>query len=285
LHNLVAGGFTGTVYPVNARADVVQSLTAYRTLSDIPAAVELAVVVVPAEQVVGVARDCATAGVRAVLVISAGFAETGDAGGRRQRELLDICRGAPEDAARAVALAARHGRWRARPEGSFVAPSGCRPDQAAAFISAALADGSSWLEPTRVAALLDCYGLPLVTTRVVPDAELAVAAAAELGGTSAELIKDVAVRITPVTDLDAREMVRSLKTFALLDGFRGATRCDVAAVEEVPLRVGAMVEAHPEIAELDCNPVIVGPDGAVIVDARVRVAAIDPAPPLPSLTA
>jgi len=87
-------GFTGAVYPVNARADVVQSLTAYRTLSDIPAAVELAVVVVPAEQVVGVARDCATAGVRALLVISAGFAETGDAGGRRQRELLDICRGA-----------------------------------------------------------------------------------------------------------------------------------------------------------------------------------------------
>jgi len=93
------------------------------------------------------------------------------------------------------------------------------------------------------------------------------------------------VRITPVTDLDAREMVRCMKTVALLDRFRGAPRCDVDPVEDVLLRVGAMVEAHPEIAELDCNPVIVGPDGALIVDARVRVEACDPAPPVPSLRA
>lgn len=88
LHNLVAGEFTGAVYPVNDRADVIQSLPAYRTLGDIPAAVELAVVVVPADQVVGVAQDCAAGGVRAVLVISAGFAETGPEGERRQRELV-----------------------------------------------------------------------------------------------------------------------------------------------------------------------------------------------------
>jgi acetyl coenzyme A synthetase (ADP forming)-like protein len=682
LHNLIAGGFTGEVYPVNDRADVVQSLPAYRTLSDIPAAAELAVVVVPAEHVLGVAQECAAAGVRALLVISAGFAETGGDGERRQRELLGICRSAgmrligpnclgvlnthpevrlnatfaphqapagrvgflsqsggigiaiieaaerlgvglssfvsvgnkadlssndlleyweqdpdtdlailylesfgnprkfarvarrfarqkpilavksgrsaagakatsshtgallaasdvtvdalfhqagvirtdtlhelfdvaalltkqpipagdriaivtngggpgiicadacqangvrlpepsvavkdqlarflpdaaslgnpvdmiasasaedyqrtlqtlvqagaydailvifvpalitralevavaisevaqasenctiaavfmtgegppqelsagrvrvpgyefPEDAARAVALAARHGSWRGRPEGSFVAPPGCRSGEAAAIISEALADDAGWLAPARVTALLDCYGLPLVTTRVVPDAELAVAAAAELGGpvvlkavatgllhktdaggvhlhldgpdavrgaaleieaavaragltldgllvqpmaapgvelivgvvhdhsfgpvlacgaggTSAELIKDIAVAITPLTDLDAREMVRSLKTFPLLDGYRGAPPCDVSAVEDVLLRVSAMVQAHPEIVELDCNPLIVGPDGALIVDARVRVEATDPRPPVPSLTA
>jgi acetyl coenzyme A synthetase (ADP forming)-like protein len=682
LHNLIAGGFTGEVYPVNDRADVVQSLPAYRTLSDIPAAAELAVVVVPAEHVLGVAQECAAAGVRALLVISAGFAETGGDGERRQRELLGICRSAgmrligpnclgvlnthpevrlnatfaphqapagrvgflsqsggigiaiieaaerlgvglssfvsvgnkadlssndllqyweqdpdtdlailylesfgnprkfarvarrfarqkpilavksgrsaagakatsshtgallaasdvtvdalfhqagvirtdtlhelfdvaalltkqpipagdriaivtngggpgiicadacqangvrlpepsvavkdqlarflpdaaslgnpvdmiasasaedyqrtlqtlvqagaydailvifvpalitralevavaisevaqasenctiaavfmtgegppqelsagrvrvpgyefPEDAARAVALAARHGSWRGRPEGSFVALPGCRSGEAAAIISEALADDAGWLAPARVTALLDCYGLPLVTTRVVPDAELAVAAAAELGGpvvlkavatgllhktdaggvhlhldgpdavrgaaleieaavaragltldgllvqpmaapgvelivgvvhdhsfgpvlacgaggTSAELIKDIAVAITPLTDLDAREMVRSLKTFPLLDGYRGAPPCDVSAVEDVLLRVSAMVQAHPEIVELDCNPLIVGPDGALIVDARVRVEATDPRPPVPSLTA
>ncbi|HSO97786.1 MAG TPA: acetate--CoA ligase family protein, partial [Solirubrobacteraceae bacterium] len=71
----------------------------------------------------------------------------------------------------------------------------------------------------------------------------------------------------------------------LLDGYRGAPPCDLAAVEDVLLRVSAMVEAHPEIEELDCNPLIAGPDGALMVDARVRVA-LAPAPaPIPSLAA
>ena len=62
------------------------------------------------------------------------------------------------------------------------------------------------------------------------------------GGTIVELLKDVAVRITPITDLDAREMVRSLGTFPFLDGFRGAPKADVAALEEVILRIGALAE-------------------------------------------
>jgi acyl-CoA synthetase (NDP forming) len=103
------------------------------------------------------------------------------------------------------------------------------------------------------------------------------------GGTAAELIEDVAVRITPVTDRDAAEMIRSLRTFPLLDGYRGASPCDVAAIEDVLLRVSAMVEAHPEIVELDCDPLIAGPEGATIVDARLRVAQSDPSPPVPSL--
>jgi acyl-CoA synthetase (NDP forming) len=91
------------------------------------------------------------------------------------------------------------------------------------------------------------------------------------GGTAVELLKDVAVRITPLTDLDAHEMVTSLKTFPLLTGYRGAPAADVVALEEVVLRIGAMVDAHPEIAELDCNPVVVLTDRALVVDARVRV--------------
>jgi predicted CoA-binding protein len=58
LADLIAGAFTGSILPVNDRADVVQSLPAYRTVHDVPATVDLAVVVVPAESVVGVARDC-----------------------------------------------------------------------------------------------------------------------------------------------------------------------------------------------------------------------------------
>ncbi|HET8526503.1 MAG TPA: GNAT family N-acetyltransferase [Actinomycetota bacterium] len=93
------------------------------------------------------------------------------------------------------------------------------------------------------------------------------------GGTTVELLRDLAVRITPLTDLEAAEMIRSLGTYPLLDGFRGAPKADVAALEEVVLRVGALADNHPGVMEMDCNPVEVLPTGggAVVVDARVRV--------------
>jgi acetate---CoA ligase (ADP-forming) len=115
---------------------------------------------------------------------------------------------------------------------------------------------------------------------VVHDASFGPVVACGAGGTAVELVKDVAVRITPLTDLDAAEMVRSLQTFPLLDGYRGAPKADVAALEDLLLRVSALVEAHPEIAELDCNPVMVLPHGAVVVDARVRVETATPPLPL-----
>jgi acetate---CoA ligase (ADP-forming) len=91
------------------------------------------------------------------------------------------------------------------------------------------------------------------------------------GGTTAELLKDVAVRVAPVTDIAAREMVRSLKTFPLLDGYRGAPRADVAALEDVILRASALASDHQAIREMDCNPVMVGETRAMVVDSRVRV--------------
>lgn len=109
--------------------------------------------------------------------------------------------------------------------------------------------------------------------------------ACSAGGTTVELVRDVSVRVTPITDVDASEMVRSLRTFPLLEGFRGSPKADVAALEEVILRVGALVDAHPSIAEMDCNPVVVLPSGAVIVDARVRVQEAAPLRPLASRTA
>jgi acetate---CoA ligase (ADP-forming) len=104
--------------------------------------------------------------------------------------------------------------------------------------------------------------------------------ACSAGGTMVELVHDVAVRVTPITDLDASEMVRSLRTFPLLDGFRGAQKADVLALEEVILRVSALVDNHPAIAEMDCNPVMVLPRGAVVVDARVRVQEVSRSKPL-----
>ena len=80
-----------------------------------------------------------------------------------------------------------------------------------------------------------------------------------------------------------RRCSASLRTFPLLDGYRGAPRADVAALEDILVRISALAAAHPEIAELDCNPVLVGTGGATVVDARVRIAAPPPARPYPSL--
>jgi acetyl coenzyme A synthetase (ADP forming)-like protein len=118
---------------------------------------------------------------------------------------------------------------------------------------------------------------------VVQDASFGPVLVCGAGGTSAELLQDVSVRITPLTDVDAREMLRSLRTFPLLDGYRGQPKCDTAAVEDVLLRLNALVETHPEIAELDANPLIAMPDGALIVDARVRVQRPAPSRPLSAL--
>jgi acyl-CoA synthetase (NDP forming) len=91
------------------------------------------------------------------------------------------------------------------------------------------------------------------------------------GGMAVELTRDIAVRITPITDLDATEMVRELATFPLLDGYRGSPKADISAIEGVLLRVSALVEDQPGISELDLNPVMALVDGAIVVDARVRV--------------
>jgi acyl-CoA synthetase (NDP forming) len=100
------------------------------------------------------------------------------------------------------------------------------------------------------------------------------------GGTLAELLGDVSVRLTPLSEPDVTEMIRSLRTFPLLDGYREAPELDVAALEDVTHRIGALVEAHHEIAELDLNPVIVLEDGVVVVDARIRIDVHDPLPPI-----
>ena len=78
-------------------------------------------------------------------------------------------------------------------------------------------------------------------------------------------------------------MIRGLRTFPLLDGFRGAPPVDLAALEDVVIRVGALAAVHPEIVELDLNPVIASPTGAVIVDARVRVERPPHRPPFPAI--
>jgi acyl-CoA synthetase (NDP forming) len=94
-----------------------------------------------------------------------------------------------------------------------------------------------------------------------------------LGGVQVELLRDVAFRVHPLTDRDARELVRSLRGFPLLEGWRGAPAGDVAAIEVILLRVSQLAGDHPEVMEMDLNPIKVLPPGrgCVVVDARIAV--------------
>jgi acetate---CoA ligase (ADP-forming) len=271
----------------------------------------------------------------------------------------------PEDAARALARAARYGAWRRAPAGE-VPDLDVDDAAAAAILARALGRGPGWLEPLECAALLDCYGIQRPRQELVADAaaaaalarrwrcaialkgvapglihrsdagavavglrgaatitaaaatmttamtraghppagflvqemvdggvELLVGAVAEAtfgpvvavaaGGTAAELLGDSALRLAPLTDRDAHDVVRELRTFALLDGYRAAPRVDVAAVEQTLLRLSAMMETHGEIAEIECNPLVVSAAGAVAVDVRARVERADAPAPEPSL--
>jgi acetyl coenzyme A synthetase (ADP forming)-like protein len=269
----------------------------------------------------------------------------------------------PENAARALARAARYGEWRGRPEPAPPALEGLRRDEAASIVARALEEGERWLGPEEVAALLDCYGLPLAEQRLAPTAEAAGRAAEALGGAVAlkaiapgvlhkteagairlglegaarvraeaeqmarrleaqghpptgflvqrmapegaemilgvvhdpqfgplvacgaggvlvELLRDVSARLAPIGAAEAREMVRALRTYPLLTGFRGAPPRDVPALEDALLRVSALAGDLPGVAELDLNPILVHERGLTVVDARVRVAPSAPPPPL-----
>lgn len=273
----------------------------------------------------------------------------------------------PEAAGIALARAAHYGAWRARPAGAPPHLSNVRRADAVAVVAAALGRGDGWLTADETYALLRCYGLPLAPQRTASTPEAAAAAAEDLiretgipavalkavgpgllhktdlgavrlglgtaaavraaadelrrtltaaghppaewlvqsmaapgvemivgvvhdprfgpvvacgaGGTLVEVLHDVAVRLTPLTAEDAREMIASLKIAPALGGIRGRPPADVGALTDVLLRIGGMVEDLPQIAELDCNPVIVHERGATIVDVRVRVAPVE-LPPL-----
>jgi acyl-CoA synthetase (NDP forming) len=92
-----------------------------------------------------------------------------------------------------------------------------------------------------------------------------------LGGVATDVLGDTGARLTPLTDLDADELIRSVRSAPLLLGHRGRPPVDIAALQDALLRLSRLAEDHPDLAELDLNPIIARPDGAVAVDARVRV--------------
>ena len=90
-----------------------------------------------------------------------------------------------------------------------------------------------------------------------------------LGGILVEVLKDVSFRIVPVTERDAREMIKEIKGYPVLQGYRGQKPARIAALEQLVVKVSQFVEKNPQIKELDLNPIFAYPDKAVAVDARI----------------
>ena len=218
-----------------------------------------------------------------------------------EAELAELARGgdvplyrSPVEAARALGRVARYARWRGRQSDERPALGGTDSDAAAAVIAAALTRGEGPLLPEEAAALLAAYGIPTADARppgggvelvagVLADPDFGPVVVCGLGGRTAELLGDVGVGLAPLRRADAAELVRQLRSFPLLTGYRGAPPADVGALEDLLVRVAALADAHPEVSELDCDPLIVTTDGAVAVGARVHVRPARPARPFPAL--
>jgi len=100
-----------------------------------------------------------------------------------------------------------------------------------------------------------------------------------LGGTATDVLGDRSARLTPLTDTDAAALIRSIRAAPLLLGHRGTPAADLAALQDILIRVSRLADDLPQVAELDLNPVIARADGAYVVDTRVRVLPAQPADP------
>lgn len=90
-----------------------------------------------------------------------------------------------------------------------------------------------------------------------------------LGGVLVEVLKDVSFRVAPLTERDAREMIKEIKGYPILEGYRGHEKSDIPCLIDLLLKVSRFVEDHPEIKELDLNPVFLYKEGALVIDARI----------------
>lgn len=90
-----------------------------------------------------------------------------------------------------------------------------------------------------------------------------------IGGILVELLEDVSFRIAPITEYDANEMIREIKGFPILDGYRGKPKADLDAIVNTLLKISDLVVKHEEINEMDLNPVFIYEKGLICVDARI----------------
>ncbi|HWE92298.1 MAG TPA: acetate--CoA ligase family protein, partial [Pseudonocardiaceae bacterium] len=217
----------------------------------------------------------------------------------------------PERAVLALARAVRYARWRSTPMGELVRPAGIELDRARRVIASvqpdiddesAAFDQTHWrreLSDAEAARLLRCYGVELVDTTPEPSepskqSEVSDAVSCAIGlqddpsfgslvyfglsGIVSDLLGDRAYRAVPLTDRDAAGLVRAPRAAPLLVGYRGARPVDLAALEDLALRVATMAEDLPEIRGLALDPVIASPNGVLVTAARITVGAPPPRP-------
>jgi acyl-CoA synthetase (NDP forming)/GNAT superfamily N-acetyltransferase len=208
----------------------------------------------------------------------------------------------PESAARVLGKIAAYAEWRRGPHGIIPDFDDIAPASARATCRRAIASrGAGWLSaeeatavlsamrlpvapkavaPTAGAAAEPALGQPMAGTRVevkvgmVEDPSLGPLITFGLGGIHVEVIADVSVRVTPLTDRAAAGMVRENRGYPLLEGYRGHPPADIEAVHDVLMRISRLVEEVPDIAELTLSPVFVGRpgEGCRVADSRIRVA-------------
>jgi acyl-CoA synthetase (NDP forming) len=203
----------------------------------------------------------------------------------------------PETAARALSRAVRYAEWRATPRQTVPVFLDVDAEQARDMALAFLAghpDGG-WLPRPDVMALLRLYRIPVVATTgavqpviaggtevqigVKDDQMFGPLVVFGLGGPATEALADHAARLAPLTEADADKLINSIRSAPLLHGHLGAPAADLPALRDVLLRVSRLTDDVPEITELDLNPVIARTDGALVVDARIRVASPVPQDP------
>jgi acyl-CoA synthetase (NDP forming)/GNAT superfamily N-acetyltransferase len=115
-----------------------------------------------------------------------------------------------------------------------------------------------------------------VAVGIVRDPGLGPLVMVAAGGTATDLWEDRCLLMAPVTRLDATRAVRSLRIWPLLSGYRGQAPADVESLVDLVVSVGSIAREVPELAELDLNPVLVGPSGCVLVDVKARLAPAEP---------
>lgn len=190
----------------------------------------------------------------------------------------------PESAGRALARVATYTAWRSESLGQFPVFEGLEPRRARQVCRAATQAGRGRLTDAECEDVLRAFGIPLGAETTAPgtDLEITVALhplfgpvlALSLGGPYGEVLGDRSTRVTPLTDRDAAEMVRGLKSFALLGGYRGHPKGDVTALEDLLLRVSRFVEEVPELNEVFLTVRVFTPgEGLKVLDTRIEVVA------------
>ncbi|MFX0142382.1 MAG: acetate--CoA ligase family protein [Candidatus Hodarchaeota archaeon] len=112
-------------------------------------------------------------------------------------------------------------------------------------------------------------GITEVIVGMTTDPQFGPALMFGLGGIYVEIYKDVSFRVCPITEFDANEMIKDIKAFPLLDGFRGAPKADINILVDILLKTCKLSLDIPEIDQIDLNPIIALQKGAAVVDARI----------------